>query len=112
MVASRGKEGGHGGHVRSGRRAGCWQGVGDGVRVHARPARSAACGDANIQNDNRVVAPDAGLAGRGWVSIVAMESTSVYWKAPFYCLEEVMDVWLLNAARMKAVPGRKSDVRD
>ena len=46
------------------------------------------------------------------VSIAAMESTSAYWKAPFYCLEEVMDVWLLNAAHMKAVPGRKSDVRD
>ena len=45
------------------------------------------------------------------VSIAAMESTSAYW-APFYCLEEVMDVWLLNAAHMKAVPGRKSDVRD
>ncbi len=46
------------------------------------------------------------------VSIAAMESTSVYWKPPFYCLEEVMEVWLLNAAHMKAVPGRKSDVRD
>ena len=46
------------------------------------------------------------------VKIVAMESTSTYWKAPFYCLEEVMDVWLLNAAHMKAVPGRKTDVRD
>ena len=46
------------------------------------------------------------------VSIAAMESTSTYWKAPFYCLEEVMEVWLLNAAHMKAVPGRKSDVRD
>src|SRR4051794_35991016 len=41
------------------------------------------------------------------VTIAAMESTSVYWKAPFYCLEEVMEVWLLNAAHMKAVPGRK-----
>ena len=41
-----------------------------------------------------------------------MESTSTYWKAPFYCLEEVMEVWLLNAAHMKAVPGRKTDVRD
>ena len=41
-----------------------------------------------------------------------MESTSAYWKPPFYCLEEVMEVWLLNAAHMKAVPGRKSDVRD
>jgi transposase len=46
------------------------------------------------------------------VSIAAMESTSTYWKPPFYCLEDVMDVWLLNAAHMKAVPGRKSDVRD
>jgi hypothetical protein len=39
------------------------------------------------------------------VSIAAMESTSTYWKAPFYCLEEVMGVWLLNAQHMKAVPG-------
>jgi len=46
------------------------------------------------------------------VTIAAMESTSAYWKPPFYCLEEVMEVWLLNAAHMKAVPGRKSDVRD
>ena len=45
-------------------------------------------------------------------TIAAMESTSTYWKPPFYCLEEVMEVWLLNAAHMKAVPGRKSDVRD
>jgi transposase len=46
------------------------------------------------------------------VTVAAMESTSTYWKPPFYCLEEVMEVWLLNAAHMKAVPGRKSDVRD
>jgi transposase len=46
------------------------------------------------------------------VTIAAMESTSAYWKPPFYCLEEVMEVWLLNAGHMKAVPGRKSDVRD
>src|SRR4029453_6335736 len=46
------------------------------------------------------------------VTIAAMESTSTYWKPPFYCLEEAMVVWLLNAAHMKAVPGRKSDVRD
>jgi transposase len=51
------------------------------------------------------------LVGAG-VTIAAMESTSTYWKAPFYCLEEVMEVWLLNAAHMKAVPGRKTDVRD
>ncbi|WP_134774121.1 IS110 family transposase [Ornithinimicrobium flavum] len=46
------------------------------------------------------------------VRIAAMESTSTYWKPPFYCLEEAMEVWLLNAAHMKAVPGRKTDVRD
>ncbi|MGY1829050.1 IS110 family transposase [Geodermatophilus sp. SYSU D01180] len=46
------------------------------------------------------------------VTIAAMESTSTYWKAPFYCLEEVLEVWLLNAAHIKAVPGRKTDVRD
>ena len=46
------------------------------------------------------------------VTIAAMESTSTYWKGPYYCLEDVMVVWLLNAAHMKAVPGRKSDVRD
>src|SRR3954451_691169 len=44
------------------------------------------------------------------VTIAAMESTSTYWKPPFYCLEEVMEGWLLNAAHMKAVPGRKSDL--
>jgi transposase len=51
------------------------------------------------------------LLGAG-VTIAAMESTSTYWKAPFYCLEEVIEVWLLNAAHMKAVPGRKTDVKD
>lgn len=50
--------------------------------------------------------------GECGVTIAAMESTSTYWKPPFYCLEEVMEVWLLNAAHMKAVPGRKTDVRD
>lgn len=30
----------------------------------------------------------------------------------FYALEDVIEIWLLNAAHMKAVPGRKSDVRD
>ncbi len=51
------------------------------------------------------------LLERG-VTIAAIESTSTYWKAPFYCLEEVMQVWLLNAAHMNAVPGRKTDVKD
>ena len=31
---------------------------------------------------------------------------------PFYCFEEVMDTWLLNAAHMEGLPGRKTDVRE
>jgi len=46
------------------------------------------------------------------VTLAAMESTSTYWKPVFYCLEERMTTWLLNAAHIKAVPGRKTDVRD
>src|SRR4051812_37704782 len=46
------------------------------------------------------------------MTVAAMESTSTYWKAPFYCLEEVMEVWLANAAHIKAIPGRKTDVKD
>jgi hypothetical protein len=33
------------------------------------------------------------------VTIAAMESTSTYWKPPFYCLEEVEDTWLVNLRR-------------
>ena len=39
--------------------------VGDGVRPHARPARWAAQRDAHVQDDVRLAAGDAGLAGRG-----------------------------------------------
>lgn len=42
----------------------------------------------------------------------AIESTSTYWKPVFYALEDTVTMWLLNAGHMKAVPGRKSDVRD
>ncbi len=47
------------------------------------------------------------------VTHVAMESTGVYWKPLFNLLEEQQFVVVLaNAAHVKAVPGRKSDVRD
>lgn len=46
------------------------------------------------------------------VTLAGMESTATYWKPVFYALERDMGVWLLNAAHMKAVPGRKTDVRD
>jgi transposase len=46
------------------------------------------------------------------VTLAAMESTATYWKPVLYHLEEIVETWLLNAAHIKAVPGRKSDVRD
>ncbi len=47
------------------------------------------------------------------VTHVAMESTGVYWKPLYNLLESTeMTVYVVNAAHMKAVPGRKTDVRD
>jgi len=43
---------------------------------------------------------------------VAFESTGVYWKPIFNLLEAEMTVLLVNAAHIKAVPGRKTDVKD
>ena len=47
------------------------------------------------------------------VTRAGMESTGVYWKPVFYLLEDrIPEVWLLNAAHLKNVPGRKTDVGD
>jgi transposase len=46
------------------------------------------------------------------VTHVAMESTGVYWRPVFNLLESHVEVVLANAAHVKAVPGRKTDVRD
>ena len=43
---------------------------------------------------------------------VAIESTGVYWKPVFNIVEGVVEVILVNARHVKAVPGRKTDVRD
>lgn len=47
------------------------------------------------------------------VTTVAMEATGVYWKPVFYPLEGLFpEVWVCNAAHVKNVPGRKSDLAD
>jgi transposase len=51
------------------------------------------------------------LAAHG-VTHVAMESTGVYWKPVFYALEHEFTCLLVNAAHIKQVPGRKTDVQD
>lgn len=43
---------------------------------------------------------------------VAMEATGVYWKPVWHILEGRFQLILANAAHIKGVPGRKSDVND
>lgn len=45
-------------------------------------------------------------------SHVAMEATGVYWKPVYNILEGQFETLVVNAYHVKAVPGRKTDVRD
>ena len=81
----------------------------------ASPGRAAGGGRAVAGRSARRAAEL--LARRDWlaahgVTQVAMESTGVYWKPVYYLLEEGFTVLLVNAAHVKAVPGRKTDVAD
>jgi transposase len=46
------------------------------------------------------------------VTHVAMESTGEYWKPIYNILENNFELLLVNAQHLKAVPGRKTDVKD
>jgi transposase len=57
------------------------------------------------------------LALRDWLKAqgcthVGMESTGVYWKPVYAVLESEFEVFVGNARNIKAVPGRKTDVKD
>ena len=60
----------------------------------------------------------SGLLGLGdWlcqagVQHAAMESTGIYWKPVWHLLEDRIELMLVNAAHIKQVPGRKTDVKD
>src|SRR5262245_4926618 len=45
-------------------------------------------------------------------SHVAMEATGVYWKPVWHVLEGAFELTLANAAHIRNVPGRKTDVKD
>ena len=45
-------------------------------------------------------------------TIIAMESTGVYWKPVYAVLEEDLSIVVGNARHMRNVPGRKTDVKD
>ena len=57
------------------------------------------------------------LALRDWLEAlevrqVAMEATGVYWKPVWAILEDRFELMLVNAHHVKAVPGRKTDIKD
>jgi transposase len=43
------------------------------------------------------------------VTRVGMESTGCYWKPVWQLLEDQLECWLLNAAHLHNLPGRKTD---
>jgi transposase len=51
------------------------------------------------------------LKGLG-VTHVVMESTGVYWRPIYQLLAESFTLLVVNAAHVKAVPGRKTDLND
>lgn len=81
------------------------------VRLPPLPGRKA------CRQEVRTFATTTGalLELRDWltaskVTLVVLEATSDYWRAPFYLLEDELNVILVNAAHAKGLPGRKTDV--
>lgn len=50
--------------------------------------------------------------GEHEVTHAVMESTGVFWKPVWHVLENMVDLSLANAAEVRNLPGRKSDVND
>jgi transposase len=88
-----------------------------GLDVHAKTV--VAC--LNIQGQKQIrtftTMTDGLLQLSDWLTAagcthVAIESTGVYWRPVFNILEGSFEVLLVNAQHIKAVPDRKTDVRD
>ena len=92
-----------------------------GIDVHKRQitvcVRMAAGGKVGVEvREFGTVTRDL-LAMSDWlreckVEHLAMESTGSYWKPVYNVLEGEFHILLANAQHMKAVPGRKTDVKD
>jgi transposase len=75
--------------------------------------------DGSVQKQTRTFStmPADLLALEEWLSalgitVVARESTGVYWHPEYNLLEEGRTVILVNPQHMQAVPGRKTDVKE
>ena len=88
-----------------------------GLDIHKRSVVACVLTPSGRQTRTFGTTTDQVLALADWlvaegVTHVAMESTGVYWRPVFNLLEDQCTVILANAAHVKAVPGRKTDVRD
>jgi transposase len=92
-----------------------------GLDVHKQTVVACAriAGDAPVLQEVRTFATTTSglLALADWldshgVQIVAMEATGVYWKPVWHVLDGHFELVLANAAHVKNVPGRKTDVND
>ena len=76
------------------------------------PRRTCTVGDPGVPHDDPgLLALSDWLTGHA-VTHVAMEATGVYWKPAWHVLDEAFELVLANAAHIRNVPGRKSDVTD
>jgi transposase len=88
-----------------------------GIDIHARTAVACLIKEGRRQTRTFSTMTDDLLRLSDWLTAegcthVAIESTGVYWKPVFNILEGPLSVILVNARDVKAVPGRKTDVRD
>jgi transposase len=88
-----------------------------GLDVHAKTVVACLIKDGKKQTRTFSTMTDDLLALSDWLlaagcTHAAVESTGVYWKPVFNILEGSLEVVLVNARHAKAVPGRKTDVRD
>ncbi len=88
-----------------------------GIDVHARTVVVCLIKDAKREIRTFSTMTDDLLALLDWLTSegcthAAIESTGVYWKPVFNILETSLEVILVNARHVKAVPSRKTDVRD
>lgn len=88
-----------------------------GLDVHAKTVVACLLKDGHKEIRTFATMTDELLALSDWLASegcthVAIESTGVYWKPVFNLLEGQQEVLLVNARHVKAVPGRKTDVRD
>jgi transposase len=88
-----------------------------GIDIHARTAVACLIKQGHRQTRTFSTMTDDLLRLCDWLTSegcthVAIESTGIYWKPVFNILEGPLSVILVNARDVKAVPGRKTDVRD